>query len=112
MDGRAIAWLSYVPLPGLAVVPVLLNPWDRLSRYHAWQGTALVLGLLSALFVIGLLTLLSEAKVYRLLVGFAAGALLVGGLVQLVWGAAGAAMGRYPRLRPAWDVAAALRKHG
>jgi Na+/melibiose symporter-like transporter len=110
MDGRGVAWLSYVPIPGLALVPVLLNPGDRLSRYHAWQGTALVLGFLAVMFVVGLLTLLSEGKGYRAVVGSVAGILLVAAVIQMAWGAVGAAMGRYPRLRPAWDVAAALRR--
>jgi len=112
MDGRGVAWLSYVPVPGLALVPVLLHPADPLARYHAWQGTAHTLALLAALLVMGFLTLLSKADAYRLLVGLAAGAVLVAGVAQLVWGAAGAAMGRYPRLRPAWDLAAAVRKDG
>lgn len=110
MDGRAVAWLSYLPLPGIAFVPVLLHPRDRLCRYHAWQGTTLVLGLLAAMFLIGLMTLLSDAEGYRRAVGFVAGILLVAGVVQLVWGAIAAALGRFPRLRPAWDVAASIRR--
>ena len=110
MDGRAVAWLSYVPLPGLAFVAVRLHPEDRLTRFHAWQGTVLVVGLLAAMLVVGLVTLLSAAKGYRAAVGSVSGVLLVAGVVQLTWGAASAAMGRFVRLRPAWDVAAALRR--
>lgn len=110
MDGRAVAWLSYVPLPGLALVAVRLHPEDRLTRFHAWQGTVLVVGLLAAMLVVGLLTLVSEAKGYRAVVGGLSGILLVAGVVQLVWGAVSAGLGRFVRLRPAWDVAAALRR--
>ena len=112
VDGRGVAWLSYVPLPGLALVPVLLHPGDRLARYHARQGTVLVVGLLAVMAVVGLLTLLSEAKGYRTLVGLLSGVVLLGGIAQLAWGAVGAALGRYPRLRPAWDLAAKWRRDG
>lgn len=106
MDGRGVAWLSYVPLPGLALVPLALHPDDRLARYHARQGTLLVVGLLLAMMLVGLLTLLSDASGYRTTVGLLSGVLLLAGVAQLVWGAVGAALGRYPRLRPAWDLAA------
>ena len=110
MDGRSVAWLSYVPLPGLALLPLALHPGDRLTRYHARQGTVLVLVLYVAMLLVGFLSLLSGGKGYRTTVSTLSGLLLVAGAVQLVWGGAGAAMGRYPRLRPAWDLAAATRR--
>lgn len=110
MDGRGVAWLSYVPIPGLALVAVRLHPEDRLTRFHAWQGTALVLGLLSAMLVAGLLTLVSSAKGYLAAVGGIAGLVLLAGVVGLAWGMVGAATGRFTRLRPAWDLAAAVRR--
>jgi hypothetical protein len=109
VDGRTVAWISYVPLPGLALLAVRLHPHDRLTRFHAWQGTILVVGLLATMLVVGLLTMLSDAEGYRAAVGGLAGAALVAGVVQLVWGGVAAALGRFTRLRPAWDVAAALR---
>ena len=109
-DGRSVAWLSYLPIPGLALVPVLLHPADRLARYHAWQGGLLVAGLWVAMTLFALLILAIDAEGFRAFAGFLFGILLIAGLVQLVWGAVRAAMGHYPRLRPAWDLASALRK--
>lgn len=108
-DGRGVAWLGYVPVPGLAFVPALVRPASRLARYHAWQGGLLVALVYLALLVVGLLGLLSEGDAYRATVAATAAAVLVAAVVQMLWGAVGAALGRYPRLRPAWDVANALR---
>jgi len=108
-DGRGVAWLAYVPIPALAVVPVLLRPGDRLVRYHAWQGGTLVVLLLAVLVLVGLAARVLPAGAQGP-VGLLAGLLLLGGLVQLVYGAAGAAMGRFPRLQPAWGLASALRR--
>jgi Na+/melibiose symporter-like transporter len=110
MDGRGVAWLSYLPIPGLAVIPVLLHPGDRLARYHAWQGGLLVGAFFVLMFVFGLLMLLSEAAGYRQTLGLLSGLVLVVGVVQMLWGAVASALGRYPRLRPAWDLASALRR--
>ena len=110
MDGRGAAWLSYLPIPGLAFVPVLLHPGDRLARYHAWQGGLLVGGLWVVMTVFALLILAIDAKAFRDVAGFLFGLLLIAAVVQMVWGAVASAMGRYPRLRPAWDLAAALRR--
>jgi hypothetical protein len=109
VDGRAAAWISYVPLPGLALVPLALHPGDRLTRYHARQGTCLAVAFLAVMLVVGLLTLLSEAKAFRATVSFLSGLVLLAGAIQMIWGGVGAAFGRYPRLRPAWDLAAAMR---
>lgn len=110
MDGRDVAWVSYIPIPGLALVPLALRPGDRLVRYHARQGTFLVVGLLAAMLLVGLLTLLSDSSGFRTTVGLLSGFILLAGVVQLVWGGVGAALGRYPRLRPAWDLAAMARR--
>ena len=110
MDGRSVAWVGYVPVPGLFLVPALARPGDRLSRYHAWQSGLLVGLLYAAMTLVGLLAMASDAKAYRATVGFVGGLLLLAGLVQLGWGGAGAAMGRFPRLRPAWDLARVLRR--
>ncbi len=110
MDGRSVAWLGYVPVPGLFLVPAVARPGDRLARYHAWQSGLLVGLLYGGLTLVGLLAMASDAKAYRSAVGLLGGLLLLAGAVQLAWGGAGAAMGRYPRLRPAWDVARLLRR--
>ena len=110
MDGRSVAWVSYLPLPGLALVPLALRPDDRLVRYHAWQGTVLVAAFLAAMLLVGLLTLLSDGQGYRFAVGLLAGALLLAGVVQVAWGIVAASLGRYARLRPAWDLARLLRQ--
>jgi cytochrome b len=112
MDGRSLAWLGYVPVPGLFLVPVLARPDDRLARYHAWQSGLLVGLVYVGLTAVGLLAMASDAKAYRSTVGFVGGLLLLAGAVQLAWGGAGAARGRFPRLRPAWDLAAMVRKKG
>lgn len=110
MDGRGVAWLSYLPIPGLAFLPVLLHPGDRLARYHAWQGGLLVGSLWVVMTVFALLILAIDAKGFRDVAGFLFGVLLIGALAQMVWGGVMSAMGRYPRLRPAWDLAAAIRR--
>lgn len=79
-------------------------------RFHAWQGTLAVLGILCWLLVVGLLARLSDASAYRTTLGFLAGLGLLAGLVQLGWGMAAAGLGRYQRLRPWWDVAAFLKQ--
>jgi hypothetical protein len=110
VDGRGVAWLSYLPIPGLAFVPVLLHPGDRLTRYHAWQGGLLVGGLWLGMILFALLILAIDAKGFRDFAGFLFGLVLIAAFVQMVWGGVASAMGRYPRLRPAWDLAAALRR--
>ena len=109
-DGRGVAWLSYVPVPGLALVPVLLRPEDRLTRYHAWQGGILVGGLWVAMTLFGFLVLAVDDEGFRGVAGFLFAVLLFTGLGQLLWGGVRSAMGQYPRLRPAWDLAALLRR--
>lgn len=108
-DGRSVAWLAYVPIPGVALAAVLIRPDERLVRYHAWQGTLAVLGILAFLTGIGLLAGISEAGAYRTVMGLVAGLGLLAGLVQLGWGMASAILGKYARVRPWWDVAAAIK---
>ena len=109
-DGRSVAWLGYLPLPGLGLVAVALRPDARLVRFHAWQGTLAVLGLVLALFVVGLLARISDASGYRTFLGFVSGVALLAAAVQLAYGVVQAVLGRYARLRPWWDLAAALRR--
>ncbi len=110
MDGRGVAWIGYIPVPGLSFVPVLLRPDDRLTRYHAWQSGMLVIGLWFLLGLTGFFLRVSEAEAFRSIVGVIISLVLLVGLVQLGWGAVQAARGAYPRLRPAWDLAAMVRR--
>lgn len=110
MDGRGVAWVPYIPLPGLGWLAVALAPMSRLVRYHAWQGTLTTLGLLLFLLVMGLVARISDAAGYRTFMGAIAGIGLLVGLGQCGWGAAGAALGRFSRVRPWWDLAAILRR--
>jgi uncharacterized membrane protein len=111
MDGRSVAWIGYVPIPGLALVAVMLRPEDRLVRFHAWQATVLVVGTYVVLLLIGFLTMVSDAKAYTTAIGILSGAILLGALALLGAGFATSAMGRFSRLRPAWDIAALLRRN-
>ncbi len=103
MEGRSVAWIAYVPLPGLAFVPALAAPKDRLARYHAWQGGLLVSLLYAWLFLWGLAAR-PASDAARDVLGMMAGLGLLAGLVGLVWGAVGSALGRYVRIRPVWDL--------
>jgi uncharacterized membrane protein len=98
VDGRTIAWLSYVPLPGLGVVAALLAPEDRLVRFHAWQGTLLILAGFAAMALLGGLALAVPEGAGRTAFGAAAGLVLVAGVVLLVLGLLSAALGRFDRL--------------
>lgn len=110
MDGRGVAWLGYLPIPGLALAALAAAPTARLVRYHAWQATMLVALLYLWLIAIGMLSLLSTAPAFRTSLGLISGIGLVAALVQLALGGVAAARGLYPRLRPAWDLAALLRR--
>jgi hypothetical protein len=109
-DARGIAWLAYLPIPGLGLVPALARPDDRLARYHAWQGTVLVVGFLIVMAAGGLLTVAVGGKSAPMAAGLLLGLIFVAGVGQMLWGGIAAAMGRYPRLRPAWDLARLLRR--
>lgn len=110
MERRGLAWLGYLPIPGLALLAVLAAPRDRLVRYHAWQASVLVVGLLAVLILVGMLSLASEARAFRTILGLLSGLVMLAAFVQMGWGAVAAAQGRYVRLRPAWDVASLLRR--
>jgi uncharacterized membrane protein len=102
VPSRGLAASCYLPLPGLAWLAVLAAPADRLVRFHARQATVAVVAAYVLLLTLGWLAAAAPA-----LVGFvaaAAGTVLAVAIVALAAGCASAAMGRYLRLRPAWDL--------
>ncbi|HEX2065759.1 MAG TPA: hypothetical protein VHI93_03005 [Candidatus Thermoplasmatota archaeon] len=106
MQGKAVAWVAYLPVPGLGLVPALAAPRDPLARYHARQGGLLVLLLYVLLLGVGLASRAAPQAQHSLALA-AAGVLLLG-LVGMAWGLVGAARGRYVRVRPVWDLCAVL----
>lgn len=100
----AAPWLSYVPLPGLHLVATWLAPADPLTRFHARQGAWIVVPLWIWLLIIGLLTPLSDAAGWLATMGLLSGLPLAAALVAGLVGVVGAAMGRYTRIRPVWDL--------
>ncbi len=106
---QSVPWLSYIPVPGLQAVAVYLAPEDPLTRYHAWQGGTLVALLYAFLVLVGLLARASDAAAFLATMGLFSGFGLLAGVAGLVYGAVSAARGRYGRVRPIWDLIAALK---
>jgi hypothetical protein len=104
VDGRSVAWLSYLPVPGLALVAAFAAREDRLARFHAWQGGLLVASLYHDTALLGFVGRLLEATWWRTLWGLLAGFLLLAGLVGIGVGIAGSLRGRHDRVRPVWDL--------
>lgn len=105
---RTWAWLTYVPVPGLAWLVAFAAPRDRALRYHAWQGGTLTLLLWSLLVVIGLIGRASEAAAFRSVIGVVSLLVILAALAGMVFGAVGAARGLFVRVRPVWDLLAAV----
>ncbi len=103
-------WLSYLPIPGVGIIAVWTAPEDPHVRFHAWQGSVLVLAAYVVLIVLGLLGRISDAGWYAATIGLLAGVWFLAVIVGLVWGIVAAARGRYDRIRPVWDVLSALRR--
>jgi hypothetical protein len=110
VDGRSVAWVSYLPIPGIALVAALAARHDRLARFHALQGGWLVALLYVALIVVGFVARASDAAWWRLAWGLVVGILLIASLFGMVWGAAGSLRGRFVRVRPVWDLLRWARK--
>ena len=103
MNGRAVAWFAYVPIPGLWLVPLWGARGDRFARFHAIQGGLLVASLYLLLLLCGFYSYARgpgamDASILSALVFLSFLGYLVVGLVA-------AGRGRYLRLRPAWDAA-------
>ncbi len=101
-----LAWLAYVPVPGIQLVPVLVRPDDPHVRFHAWQGFLTVLAGWMTIVALGLLAALGG--IMALIAGTLAAWALVLLVAVLVWAAMGAAAGRYPRIPGAFQVASAI----
>ncbi len=106
----AVAWLSYVPVPGLQWVAVRIAPADPLTRYHAKQAGLMVAVLYVWVFTIGLLTGLDDSPAYLATMGLLAGVPAAAILISLVVGLVGAARRRYARIRPFWDFLALVTR--
>jgi hypothetical protein len=106
MDGKAVAWVAYLPLPGLGLVPAWTAPHDPLARYHARQGGLLVALLYAVLLALGLAGQAMPAAADAL--AATAAPFLLLGLAGIAWGMAGALRSRYARVRPVWDLCALL----
>lgn len=106
----SLAWLAYVPVPGLALVPALARPDDRFHRYHARQGGWFVGLWWLGLILWGLLIRLSEADGYRTVLGAWTMLWILAGLAGAGFGAAWSTLGVYGRLRPVWDLLVALKR--
>lgn len=104
-----VPWVGYLPVPGLQVVPVLVAPDDRLSRFHAWQSGVLVLLWLSGLMLAGFLRSALPSGA-RDVVDLLAGLWALAGAVLLVIGLVGAARGRFTRLPVVAPVLTGLRR--
>ncbi|MEK6985864.1 MAG: hypothetical protein AABX89_05750 [Candidatus Thermoplasmatota archaeon] len=106
MNGRAVAWLAYIPLPGLFLVPLLGARGDRLARFHALQGGVLTIAFLVLLMLSGFYAFARNGtKAAPVDAAILSALLFVVGLAYLVIGAIAAARGRFTRLRPVWDLA-------
>jgi hypothetical protein len=107
VNGRSVAWLAYVPVPGLFLVPLWGARGDRLARFHAIQGGVASLTVLVLLALCGLYAYArsgtSAAAVDAQLLS---AAVLLAGLAYLAAGAVAAGRSRFLRLRPFWDAAA------
>jgi hypothetical protein len=77
-------------------------------RYHAWQGGTLTLLLWTALVLLGLLGRASDAEGLRTAIGAVSLLVLLAALAGFVFGAIGATRGLFVRVRPVWDLLAAL----
>lgn len=106
MDGKAVAWVAYLPLPGLGLVPAWSAPHDPLARYHARQGGLLVGLLYAALLLLGILA--QAAPGTKDVLALLAAPVLLFGIAGMGWGIAGALRSRYVRVRPVWDLCAAI----
>ncbi len=111
-DGSPVSvpWLSYLPLPGLALVATWADPDDPLTRYHAWQGGTLVILAYAWIVVLGFLLGASDAAAFQATIGLASGLGVIAALIGMVWGIVAAARKRYTRIRPVWDLLTVLRR--
>lgn len=101
---QGVAWLAYVPIPGVALLVAITAPNNRLVRFHARQATVIVLFAYVMLILFGLLAKVMPAA--EATVTPAAGVVVAILLIAVMVGGIGAARGRYNRVRPFWDLVA------
>ena len=107
VQGRSVAWVAYVPIPVIFLVPLLAARGDRLARFHGIQGgiattASLVLLMLAGFYKVARSGVQGAAPPDAAILALV---VMVGGLVLCLTGLVAAARGRYLRLRPAWDLA-------
>lgn len=100
----SLAWLAYVPIPGLAFIPAFAAPYGRLERYHAWQGGLLTALLYTGLVLIGLLEKTSTSGGFLQFIGILAAIWLLVCLTGAGFGVAASFTGKFARIRPVWDL--------
>ncbi|MFO1532327.1 MAG: hypothetical protein ABR562_01290 [Thermoplasmatota archaeon] len=102
---RGAAASAYLPIPGFAWLVARAVPADRLVRHHARQG-----GYLTAVawLLLVLLGFALSAPALKSLATPAAGTVVGLWLLGILVGLAAAARGRFARLRPVWDLGAAV----
>lgn len=106
----SVAWLAYLPLPGLAVVPALVHGDDRLARFHAWQGGVLVVIVWILLAILGALLKVSDASGYQGFIGFLALVVLIAYIVAASIGIVAVVREQFVRVRPVYDVLALVNR--
>jgi hypothetical protein len=102
---RDLAWLAYIPVPGLGLAASWAAPQDRLVRFHARQGGALIIILYAIMACLGLVTLILPPAGRPPIAAIAAAVLALAG-VAIVVGVWTSLAGRFTRLRPLWDMVA------
>lgn len=100
----SLGWIAYIPVPGLFIVPWLVQPDDRNARFHAWQGGLLVGLLWILLILLGLLGRASDGQGFQLFIGAVTLMVLLGYILGALVGGIAAGRDRFVRVRPVYDL--------
>ncbi len=106
----SLGWIAYLPLPGLALVPALVERYSRNARFHAWQGGALVVLLWVVLILLGLLARISGGEAMEAIIGTVTLLVMIAYLVGAITGAIAAGRDRYIRVRPVYELVALIKR--